>query len=65
MRYRGGGAEAERARWVVSALDHATFDGVRVPSQVEATWTLDDGTDWTWLRMEITDVAYDALNAPP
>ena len=65
QRFRGAGDDATRSLWTVTALDHATFQGVRVPSRVEATWTLNDGTDWTWLRMEVTDVVYDDLNTTP
>jgi len=57
MRYRGNEVDADRKEWVIEAKEHTTFSGIRVPSRLEATWKLEEG-DWTWLKMEVTDIRY-------
>lgn len=61
LRYKGNEADAKRKEWVITANAHASFSGIRVPSKLEATWKLQEG-DWTWLKMEITDVLYNELH---
>jgi hypothetical protein len=57
LRYRGDDAKAERQPWILTVKDYATFEGVRVPSRMEATWRLPEG-DWTWLVLEISELTY-------
>jgi hypothetical protein len=57
LRYKGNDAGAQRKEWVIDATAYATFSGIRVPSELQATWKLEEG-DWTWLKMEIKDVKY-------
>jgi hypothetical protein len=54
-RYQGN--EDERKEWILDVLEYDTFDGIRVPSLMTATWRLDEG-DWTWLKLEIEDIEY-------
>ena len=57
MRFQGNEPEAERREWVIEATDYKVFEGIRVPSEMRATWKLDQG-DWTWLKMKILDIDY-------
>lgn len=57
LRYKGNDTDAQRKEWVIDATAYATFSGIRVPSELQATWKLEEG-DWTWLKMEIEDVTY-------
>jgi hypothetical protein len=57
LRYKENKPDARRYEWVLTADDYAEFEGVRVPSKMKATWKLEDG-DWTWLKLEITDLTY-------
>jgi hypothetical protein len=33
------------------------MNGVKIPVKLTATWKLDEG-DWTWLKLEITEIKY-------
>ncbi|WP_250631483.1 DUF6544 family protein [Rhodoflexus caldus] len=57
MRYMGSEENARQHEWIITAENWRTFNGIRVPSKVRATWKLPE-EDWTWLQMEITDVRY-------
>jgi hypothetical protein len=54
---RKDGATLEE--WVIriEPEGHREFEGIRVPSRFSVTWHLKNG-DFTWYRMEITDVRY-------
>ena len=56
MRYKDA-SDAEPTRWTVTATKTAARNGLRVPVASEVSWQLDDG-DWTWLRLEIKNIAY-------
>ncbi|MBD0366041.1 MAG: hypothetical protein ICV53_08055, partial [Flavisolibacter sp.] len=56
-RYMGGGKEAKLEKWEVTSKGFAIKDGVRMPVKSEATWKLKSG-DFTWYKLEITDVEY-------
>jgi hypothetical protein len=45
-------------RWRIEAKDWKEFIGVRMPVQFDVTWKLKEG-DFTWFRLEVTDVVYD------
>lgn len=60
LRFKGNEADAERKEWVITAHAHDSFSGIRMPSELEATWKLEEG-DWTWLKMEIKAVRYNTL----
>ncbi|MBU2650622.1 MAG: hypothetical protein KKA81_06795 [Bacteroidetes bacterium] len=57
MRYMGNEIESSRYEWVMLVEEYKTFDGIKVPSKMSATWKLDEG-DWTWLKLEVTDIKY-------
>lgn len=33
------------------------MNGIRIPSELEATWKLDSG-DWNWLKLEMSEIEY-------
>ena len=37
--------------------EYARFEGMNVPVKMAATWRLEH-RDWTWLRLEVTDLRY-------
>jgi len=57
LRYKGNEADAKRHNWVMNIQGYSTFEGIRVPAKMTSTWQLDD-QDWTWLKMEVTDIRY-------
>jgi hypothetical protein len=57
LRYMGNGPTAKRHDWTMDITGHRSFEGIRVPSEMTSTWCLDN-SDWTWLRLEVTDVSY-------
>ncbi|WP_372947544.1 DUF6544 family protein [Mariniphaga sp.] len=57
MRYYGNAKDAKRYEWIITAQEHAEFNGIKIPSKLEATWMLDSGP-WTWLKLEIAEVDY-------
>lgn len=57
MRYQGNEPDAKRYEWVLLVEDYKTFEGIKVPAKMTATWKLDEG-DWTWLKLEIADLKY-------
>lgn len=59
LRYMGNEPEAQRREWVLEVREHRSFQGIRVPAKMTATWMLDSGP-WTWLELELTEVKYDA-----
>ena len=57
MRYRGDDETAERRAWVIDVRETREMEGLRIPTKMDITWKLDEG-DWTWLQLEVTDIAY-------
>lgn len=57
MRYMGNDPDARRHEWVLLANEYKTFEGIKVPAKMTASWKLDTG-DWTWLKLEIVDIKY-------
>ncbi len=57
MRYMGNDPDAKRHDWVLLVDEHKSFEGIKVPSKMTATWKL-DSKDWTWIKLEITDIKY-------
>lgn len=58
LRYYGGDPDGGRKLWVLTVQDYARFEGIRVPSLMEASWQLDSG-NWTWLKLEVEDIRYE------
>ena len=57
LRYKGNEAGAKRYEWVITVNDYAEFEGIKVPSKMEATWRFDEG-DWTWLKLDVEKMKY-------
>ena len=57
LRYKGNESDAKRHYWEINILDYKTFEGIKIPAKLTSTWKLDD-KDWTWLKMEVTDIKY-------
>ena len=57
LRYKGNETAAKRHQWEMNILAYKIFEGIKVPAKMTSTWKLDD-QDWTWLKMEVTDIAY-------
>ncbi|MDZ7715333.1 MAG: DUF6544 family protein [Balneolaceae bacterium] len=57
MRYKDNIPGAKRYEWLLTVDDYSVFEGIKVPSRMQATWKLDEG-DWTWLNLEITGLQY-------
>jgi hypothetical protein len=62
-RYKDNTANAKRYEWIMDIEDYKVFEGIRVPSLLRSTWRLDEG-DWTWLKMELTDIQYNPEQRP-
>jgi hypothetical protein len=52
--YRKEGSTLEK--WVIIAHDYGEFEGIRIPVNLSVTWKLE--RDFTWYRMEITEMEY-------
>ena len=46
--------------WLVTVKGYKVFNGVRIGHQSEVTWKLKTG-DYTWLKLEITEIHYNNL----
>lgn len=57
LRYKENEPTSKKYEWVLLVNDYNTFEGIRVPSKMTATWKLEEG-DWTWLKLEVTDIKY-------
>lgn len=57
-RYMGAGNGASLEKWEVRYIEYSVLNGIRIPVKSEATWKLKSG-DFTWLRLEITEIEYD------
>ncbi len=56
-RYYGNNPESEKYLWEMKILDYKSFDGIKIPSKMTATWFFPDD-EWTWLNLEIINVNY-------
>lgn len=57
LRYKGNEADAKRYEWEMNISGYKTFEGIKVPAKMTSTWKLDQ-RDWTWLKLEVTDIKY-------
>lgn len=57
LRFNGNDTNAKRRYWEMNITDYKTFEGIKVPAKMTSTWKLDD-KDWTWLKLEVTDIKY-------
>jgi len=57
LRFKGNEEDAKRYEWILSVEEYKTFDGIKIPAKMTASWRLDEGI-WTWLKLEIMDIKY-------
>jgi hypothetical protein len=57
-RYADFGGTFSLEPWAIAMKEYRSFEGIRIPYKCEVTWKLKTG-DFTWLRLEITDLEYD------
>lgn len=57
LRFKGNEAGAKRYDWSMNISDYKIFEGIKVPAIMTSTWKLDEG-DWTWLKLEVTNIRY-------
>ncbi len=57
MRFMGSDPDSERKKWTGEVQEITEMNGVKIPSKMNITWSLDDG-DWTWLKLEIIEIKY-------
>lgn len=57
MRYMGNESVANRHEWILLVDEYKSFEGIKVPSRMSATWKL-HSKDWTWLKLEIDKIQY-------
>jgi len=43
--------------WMAEILEYRIFDGIKIPSKIEASWMLEEGK-FIWYKFEIYDVRY-------
>jgi hypothetical protein len=56
-RYYGGGADAQKEKWLVEAVSYKEFEGITVLNKAKVTWKLPNGY-FNWLNIEITKLEY-------
>ncbi len=59
FRYKDNETESKRHDWIINILGYSIFEGIKIPVKINLTWKLDEG-DWTWLKLEVTDVKYNS-----
>ncbi|MCZ4408793.1 hypothetical protein O3Q51_08240 [Cryomorphaceae bacterium 1068] len=62
MRYRDSN-DAEPTEWSVMATKTEERNGIKIPVECEAAWTIDDGKR-TWLKLKVTDIHYNVKEMP-
>ena len=62
-RFMGNEKDSKRYEWILTVDDYKSFEGIKIPSKMKATWKLEN-MDWNWLKLEIVDIKYNE-NAVP
>lgn len=57
MRYKDTDEGAGRIPWTVTAIKTEQKNGIYIPVELEADWTL-ESEDWTWLKLKISHIEY-------
>lgn len=57
-RYGEFNGETRLETWAIPLKSYREFEGVRVPTEGEVTWTLDAG-DFNWFNFKVTEIEYD------
>ena len=55
--------DSEPTQWSVLATKTEEIKGIKIPVELKANWKLENG-DWTWLKLKITDIAYNTQKIP-
>jgi hypothetical protein len=58
-RYRDFNGKYSLETWSIRMTGYKIFNDIRIPNKSEVTWKLEAG-DFTWLEVEVTDIAYNA-----
>ncbi|RXJ45791.1 DUF6920 family protein [Gelidibacter gilvus] len=61
MRYKDVN-DAQPTEWTVTAIKTEAWNGIKIPVELKADWTLENGP-WTWLKLKITDIKYNVGNS--
>lgn len=61
LRYMGNNPDAKKYNWVMTITDYKVFEGIKIPSQMFATWELEN-KNWTWIQLEVVDVKYNVAD---
>ncbi|WP_103072164.1 DUF6920 family protein [Aquimarina sediminis] len=62
MRYQDSN-KSEPTKWTVIATRIEELNGIKIPTECEASWELERGK-WTWLKLKITDIRYNIKEMP-
>lgn len=60
MRFMGSENNTKRHLWTLTVNEtnaYNSFNGIRVPVNMEAKWSLESG-DWTWLKLKVENIEY-------
>lgn len=60
MRYKDA-KDAEPTQWTVTATKTEKLHGIKIPVESQVAWKFDN-ENWTWLKLEITDIKYNVEN---
>ncbi|SDM97697.1 DUF6920 family protein [Kriegella aquimaris] len=55
--------DSQPTQWSVLATKTEEIKGIKIPVELKANWKLENG-DWTWLKLKITDIAYNTQKIP-
>ncbi|WP_026944820.1 DUF6544 family protein [Algoriphagus marincola] len=57
LRFYENKEDSKRFPWILKVEEYRDFEGIRIPSTMNATWKLPE-RDWTWLRLQIDSIRY-------
>jgi hypothetical protein len=60
QRYMASEDDTTLKEWIITASESRIMNGINIPVKLEATWKLEN-SDWTWLKLEITDIEYNKI----
>lgn len=61
LRFMGDEADSTLKEWIITVRENKIINGIKIPKKLEVTWRLEGG-DWTWLKLELTDIEYNKTN---
>ncbi|SFR55250.1 hypothetical protein SAMN04490243_2870 [Robiginitalea myxolifaciens] len=62
MRYKDS-KDADPIEWIVTAIKIEEINGIKIPTECEASWNLETGK-WTWLKLKIKQINYNLERMP-